>query len=267
VTTLVVPARCNGPRASGNGGWTAGALAEHVPGHGHRYPVTVRLLLPPPLESPMDVVVGDGGARLEHDGRTVATAVQTDLPAGPAVTDDRPGTGGTPVTLAAAAEASTAYAGFRAHPFPTCFSCGPERDEGDGLRIFPGRLGDGRVAAVWRAHGVDVRTTWAALDCVGGWSSDIDERPMVLGEITVEVLRLPEPGASYVVVGTEVGVEGRRTYTRSELYDAEGDLLAHADHVWVEVDPTVFNALGRGPDPSGQLRRKSRRQASGPRST
>ncbi len=96
---------------------------------------------------------------------------------------------------------------------------------------------------MWRAHEVDLPTTWAALDCVGGWSSDIDERPMVLGQITAEVLRLPEAGASYVVVGIEVGIEGRKARTSSALYDEAGDLLAHAEHVWFEVDPAVFNTL------------------------
>ena len=235
MTTLVVPARCNGPRASGNGGWTAGALAGHVRGAG---PVSVRLLLPPPLDTPLAVVPEDSVTRLDDGGRTVATAT-----AGAQMTA-RPTGDWHPVTLDEAAEASESYRGFVRHPFPSCFSCGPDRAEGDGLRIFPGRLPDGRVAAVWRAHDVDVPVTWAALDCVGGWSSDIDERPMVLGQITAEVLRLPEAGAEHVVVGTEVSVDGRKTRTRSELYDAEGDLLAHADHVWIQVDPEAFNALG-----------------------
>ena len=45
------------------------------------------------------------------------------------------------------------YAGLRSHPFPTCFSCGTGRADGDGLRIFPGRVADqtgaARVAATW----------------------------------------------------------------------------------------------------------------------
>ena len=45
-----------------------------------------------------------------------------------------------------AVAASATYPGFSAHPFPTCFVCGPERAEGDGLRLFPGRLPDGRTA-------------------------------------------------------------------------------------------------------------------------
>ena len=234
-TTLLVPTRCNGPDASGNGGWTAGALAEHAPGPG---PVVVRLMAPPPLETALQVEVDGDGARLEHRGRTVATAV-----AGASMTA-RPMGDWHPVSLEAAAEASASYLGFARHPFPRCFSCGPERAEGDGLRIFPGRLPDGRVAAVWHAAEVDVPVTWAALDCVGGWSSDIDERPMVLGQMTAELVRSPQVGESYVVVGTEVEVDGRKTRTRSEMYDAEGDLVAHADHVWIEVDPAVFNTLG-----------------------
>jgi hypothetical protein len=237
MTTLVVPSGCNGPDASGNGGWTAGALAGHVAGTG---PVTVRLMAPPPLEVALDVSVDDGTVLLRHGDRTVATAARGALAA-------RAPEGWKPVSPDGAAAASRTYRGFVKHPFPRCYVCGPERAERDGLRIFPGRLADGRVAAVWHAHDVGVPVTWAALDCIGGWSSDIDERPMVLGQMTAEVLRLPEVGGSYVVVGTELEVDGRKTRTRSELYDAEGDLLAHADQVWIEVDPAVFNtARGTG---------------------
>lgn len=229
---LVVPARCNGPRASGNGGWTAGALAQRLD---HDGPVTVRLMLPPPLETDLDVVRDGAGVRLERDGAAVATAA----PGGLAAPDARP-----PASLAEATEAATRYPGHRRHPFPTCLSCGPARAEGDGLRIFPGRLGDGRVAAPWHAHDVDVPLTWAALDCVGGWASDIENRPMVLGQMTGELLRLPTAGATHVVVGDEVEREGRKARTRSELLDGHGHLLARAEHVWIQVDPEVFNSLG-----------------------
>jgi hypothetical protein len=239
MTTLTVPARYNGPATSGNGGWTAGALSVHVAGSSPGSPVTVRLVSPPPLDTPMDVVPEADGVLLRHGSRDVAMAAP-----GAAVATVRPLGDRQSVPLDEAVLASAGYRGFDRHPFPGCFSCGPERAEGDGLRIFPGRLDDNRVAAPWHAHDVDVPTVWAALDCVGGWTSDMDRRPMVLGQMTAEVLRLPQAGARYVVVGTAIGVEGRKTRTRSELYDVEGDLLAHADHVWIEVDPDVFNALG-----------------------
>ena len=121
----------------------------------------------------------------------------------------RPRQGGRPrahrgprVSLAEAQAATAAYRGFVSHPFPSCFTCGTGRDEGDGLRIFPGDVaGDeqGRVAAPWTPHpsvaedwhtyqeparDASLPVTWAALDCVGGWSTDIEERAMVLGTIT-----------------------------------------------------------------------------------
>lgn len=55
-----------------------------------------------------------------------------------------------PVGLRDAVEAARRYPGFALHPFPTCFVCGPERDEGDGFRIFPGSVaGRQIVAAPW----------------------------------------------------------------------------------------------------------------------
>ena len=49
------------------------------------------------------------------------------------------------------------YPGLGNHPFPTCFACGPDRAEGDGLRIFPGPVGGasgdrGYVASLWVPH-------------------------------------------------------------------------------------------------------------------
>ena len=56
-------------------------------------------------------------------------------------------------------------------------------------------------------------------------------------------MRLPTAGETYVVVGEEVAVEGRKARTRSELLDDHGHLLARAEHVWIQVDPEVFNSL------------------------
>ena len=56
---LVVPRRYRGPNRSGNGGWTAGALAGFLPG---APAVQVRLQSPPPLDTPMAVQVSLAGA-------------------------------------------------------------------------------------------------------------------------------------------------------------------------------------------------------------
>ena len=56
---ILLPSRYNGPARSANGGYTAGTLAERVPGD-EQLPVEVTLRQPPPLETPLDVEESDG---------------------------------------------------------------------------------------------------------------------------------------------------------------------------------------------------------------
>jgi hypothetical protein len=173
---------------------------------------------------------------LEVDGGVVAEAR--------VVADEPPAVGAVGVEEAAAA--MERYPGLRNHPFPGCFACGPDRAEDDGLRIFPGPVGQDRgfVASLWvpaAGAAVDVPTTWAALDCVGGWSEDLEGRPCVLGRMTAQVTSLPVAGERHVVVGRHLSTEGRKSFTASTLYDAGGRALARARHTWIEVDPATFN--------------------------
>lgn len=229
VTSLIVPTAFHGPPDSANGGWAAGALAALVgTGGALGRTVEVTLRLPPPLEVPLEVGEHEGTwAALDADGRTVleARAVETDLEPSEAV----------PVDVARAAEAS--YAGHVTHPFPTCFSCGPERTEGDGLRILPGPVPGrpGVVAASWTPHASSYEITWAALDCAGAWASGIEESPRVLGRMTARVDRLPEVGQTLVVVGESRGSEGRKHHATTTLRTATGELLGLARQVWIEI--------------------------------
>ncbi|MGB0098768.1 MAG: hypothetical protein WBP61_00675 [Nocardioides sp.] len=231
MTDLFVPRRFCGPPSSGNGGWTAGALAAQVGAPG----VSVSLLAPPPLETPMAVEVVDGAHVATLDGSPVARAE--------AAHDDLTVVAPVPVEEARAAEAT--YAGLSSHPFPTCFSCGTDRT--DGLRIFPGRVSDqagqARVAATWTPDdtlGDLGPATWAALDCIGGWAGDLEERLMVLARMTARIDALPQVGAEHVVVGLGRRTDGRKTFTASALYTADGDLLGRAEHLWIAVDPAAF---------------------------
>lgn len=240
MTELLVPRRFCGPPSSGNGGWTAGALAALTGADGA---VTVSLRRPPPLEVPMPVTTSGGVTEATNDGHVVASAEPLDAEL--AVVEP------VPADDARAAEAS--YPGLSFHPFPTCFSCGVDRRPGDGMRIFPGQVTDQdgatRVAATWRP-GPDVAgdgsratvpVTWAALDCIGGWAGDLDERLMVLARISARVESLPVIGQEHVVVGLDRGRGGRKTFTASAVYDAAGRLVARAEHVWVAVDPAAFS--------------------------
>ncbi|TDC31773.1 hypothetical protein [Micromonospora sp. KC213] len=217
---MIIESRFNGPPGSGNGGWSAGIFAAN---HGADGPVEVTLRRPPPLDTPLTVVDGDV---LDPDGRLVAQV----RPAGdppPAVS---------PVGPATAAAVSAAYPGLRDHPFPGCYVCGPDRT--DGLRIFPGRLPDGRTAAPFRAPDPVVpATVWAALDCPGGWAVLAPGRPYVLGRIAAVVDGLPVPGDDCVITGAAVEVVGRKAVVDTSLYGPTGALLGRARATWVAVSP------------------------------
>ncbi|QYJ03881.1 hypothetical protein KUV85_16395 [Nocardioides panacisoli] len=227
--SLIVPRRFNGPANSGNGGWTAGSLAQDLPGS-RDTAVTVRLHRPPPLDTPLALTETPTGSVATHQGRTVAEASYAELEPEPLP----------PVTVARASEAEEKYVGLASHPFPTCFVCGTDRRSDDGLRVFAGPVEPGRVAATWTPYEVSVPITWGALDCPGAWASDIAERMMVLGQITVRIRRLPRTSERYVVTGAVRGAEGRKTFTATTLHDADGEVLAAAEHVWITVDPDTF---------------------------
>ena len=60
-----------------------------------------------------------------------------------------------------------------------------------------------------------------------------------------ELDALPVIGEEHVVVGEGRGQDGRKTFTAATLYDADGRVVATAEHVWIAVDPALFG--GRVP--------------------
>ena len=99
------------------------------------------------------------------------------------------------------------------HPFPTCFACGPAREQGDGLRLFAGRIpGTETFAAPWVPKEVDDEIVWAALDCPSCAVIYLDEDhppPHVLGRVAARVDRLPEVGDRHVVMSWLLRRDGR----------------------------------------------------------
>lgn len=223
---MIIPARYNGPPDSANGGYTAGMLATYLDSPTG---ATVTLRQPPPLRTPLDVRTEPDGIAIYDGERLIAEA--RPVPAGDPPPEPVP-----PVSLAEATDASQRYDGFVEHPFPTCFVCGPDRPPGDGLRLFAGRLADGRSAAPWVVpEDIEPALMWAALDCPGGWSVGVTARPYLLGRLTARVLTLPAPGDGCVVVGVAEGTEGRKAFTRSTVYGADGVPLAVARAVWIDL--------------------------------
>lgn len=229
VDPITIPDRCNGPADSGNGGYTAGLVAVRLSVPAGRV-AQVTLRVPPPLAVPLPVVTTGAGIEVYAGTRLVAEAAPVEPPEHPPVP---------PVSLADAVRAAAAYPGFVDHPFPTCYVCGPRRAPGDGLRIFPGPLPDGRTAAPWRVpDGCSVATVWAALDCPGGWAIIGPGRPYVLGRMVARVEAVPDGGAECVVTGAVAATEGRKAHVRTALYQPGPGgprLLAVASSTWIAI--------------------------------
>ena len=235
--TLIIPARFCGPPTSGNGGYSAGLLAASIDSEA----VEVTLQRPPPLDRPLEVVRENDGAVLREGDDIVARAVPTTIEL------DAP----EPVSVGVAvvaAESSRFRQAPGEHPFPTCFVCGPARAEGDGLRLFPGRVdGTDLFAVPWspasefadRSGYVRDELVWAALDCPSSFAMYLEEDPLegpyVLGRLAVRIGARPRTDNDYVVTSWRVGVDGRKLFAGSALYDARGALLAIGRATWIRV--------------------------------
>jgi hypothetical protein len=221
--SIVIEHRFHGPPGCGNGGYTCGLLASFV-----REPAEVTLRRPPPLDRPLTVERIDGRAQLLDGEHLVAEAAPAEveplrLPEPPSLDD--------------AERAAAAYPGFKLHAFPTCFVCGPERAEGDGLRIFAGPLEDREplVAAPWAAPAqVSRELVWAALDCPGAIAVGFPERgETLLGRLAARIDRVPDAGERSVVLAWPLGEDGRKLYAATALFGERGAPLAFARATWI----------------------------------
>jgi hypothetical protein len=235
MTELTISSRYCGPADSGNGGYVAGRLAEYRPGPNG---TVVTLHVPPPLDRPLRVDLNSsqtGDAHL-YDGDLLVASARPAEPFDALVP---------PVGFEVAELASAGYPGFTRHPFPTCFVCGHLRERGDGLRLFPGRLDDGtgRTACPWvpdesatDASGhVPEEIVWAALDCPGGWTADIEREARVLGRISARIRNVPKPGDHCVIMGRSLGSDGRKAYIATTLYAPDGAILGNALSTWLTL--------------------------------
>ena len=98
---VVVAGQFRGPPNSGNGGYVCGLLARAFDG-----PVTALLRAPPPLDTPLDLVIDDGVARLLGEGGVLINA-DTQKPFGysDACIELNPHVGGNPATAEQAQKA------------------------------------------------------------------------------------------------------------------------------------------------------------------
>lgn len=235
--SIVIESRFNGPPDSANGGYTCGLLAAAIDG-----PAEVTLRQPPPLQRELTVSRDGDRALLLADDQLVAEAAPT------ADTWYVPSA----VSLDEARAAIT-----RSHflvlprPFETCFVCGPSRASRDGLEIYPGPVEgrDNLHAAAWKPDATVARDdgyvrpeiVWASLDCptsspVANWSTPGETpRPIVLARLAVDAPTPIPADAEYVITAWRIAVDGRKRQAGAALFTPEGELLASARALWIEL--------------------------------
>lgn len=219
-----------GPPGTANGGYACGRLDNLTD-----YVSEVTLRRPPPLDKELEVQREGDELRLMDGGQLVASARPGDLEF--AAPD--------PPEWEQAVEASRRFIGFRSHPFPGCFVCGPERAAHDGLRIFAGRVGEEALfASPWipdaeladAAGRVRNEFLWAALDCPGAFAVCGEAmRKVVLGRMTARIERDIRAGERCTVLAWPKGQDGRKSFSGTAIYNAGQELCAVADAVWIEI--------------------------------
>lgn len=233
MSTLTIARQFCGPPNSGNGGFVCGAISESLPA-----PATAVLRAPIPLDAALELTVADGVAKLTGaEGVLIGEAgpAKVELPTPP----PSPG-------LEAARAAAGRYIGLRERFHPICFTCGPEREDGDGLRVFTGQVEGaepGVVAGLWTPHAafgdaggkIGAAVVWAALDCPGyfAWVERLGRQGALLGTMTGEVLRAPKVGEELIVLAWPIEQDGRKLVSGVALYGADGELMARGHQVWI----------------------------------
>lgn len=233
--TIVIPHRFNGPRESGNGGYTSGVVAGRLEG-----PVEVSLRSPVPLDEPLELAPGEEASLRVLHGETLIAEARP-LPA-------------LDVAVPAAVspeEARRASENYRAPSdgvFSNCFVCGRARGE-DCFEVFAGQV-EGRdvVASPWTPpawaadDGGEVRPEfiWAALDCPTYFASHLE------GELSLsmlvrqraEMLAPVIAGEEQVVIAWPIEQDGRKRLAGAAVLSAAGETLAVAEALMIEPRPT-----------------------------
>jgi hypothetical protein len=228
ISMVRIDRRFRGPPDSGNGGYFAGVVAKTLGGSD----VAVSLRRPAPLDTDLRLEHADDEACLYDGSALLAVAGRK------AVTIDVP----PPVLVEEARAAEGRFLADR-HLYPGCFVCGPDRLAGDGWRIFPGRTGNGHVAATWTAPAefgdeqgnLPPEFMWAALDCPGYFAVDDAAGLALLGQIGVHQYTAIPVGEPLIVSGWSIGTEGRKHRAGTALHSAEGSLLATAEQIWISL--------------------------------
>jgi hypothetical protein len=236
VASLSFDRRFRGFESGALGGYAAGAVvAGRIDG-----PAEVNLRSLPPMGRELKLSEqGDDGELALRDGETLV------LEAKPATFElEIP----PPPDMSEAEEAQHRLIHEElGHLYPSCFTCGPDREPGDGLRLFMGSGGADAdlLVAAWtpdqslaeRGDAIPAEMVWAALDCPSIWA--VGEFPEggfnVLARQRVESLGPVPVGEPSVVTAWPIEHDGRKHLTGVAIHDGDGRLLARGESLLVEV--------------------------------
>jgi hypothetical protein len=221
------------------GGYAAGVVASRLDG-----PAEANLRSLPPLERDLDLRRGDGALQLWEGETLVLEAHGGEFEL---AVPDPPG-----LEEAEAASRDLVH-DHGPHPYPGCFTCGPERAPGDGLRLFMGRAPDGKgaLAAAWAPDPgltsgpeLPLEFIWGALDCPTIWASwmtddgSVAQREgtfPVLARQRVEQLAPVPTGEPAIVTAWRISRDGRKHVTAAAIHSPDGALLARAESLLIDV--------------------------------
>jgi hypothetical protein len=215
------------------GGYVAGAVARRIEG-----PAEANLRALPPMEQELKLKEGAEGALELIDGDTLvleakATSFELEIP--------------DPLSPDEAEDAShrLLHEEGEPHLYPGCFTCGPDRDQGDGLRLFMGRTDrEDLLASSWTPHPgladgeeLPAEMVWAALDCPTIWAVGAFPEGMfyVLARQRVETLAPVGLGEPAIVSAWPISHDGRKHLSGAAIHADDGTLLARGESLLIEV--------------------------------
>ncbi len=221
--------RFNGPPDSCNGGYCAGTIASYI---GGPVEVTIKKQVPVGVELRVEV---EETAGLFHGSVLLAEGKKASLNISPQFQ----------TTFDEAGELSGNHKRLDGYGKSSCFVCGSDRNAGDGLQIFAGRIGDdGPVAAPWipdvslcgENSKIDPVFIWCALDCPGYWAASAPPKTALLGRMTAAVVPTIRPMEKCVITAWLINDFGLGYESGTAIFDEAGKLRGISKQIWIRIE-------------------------------
>lgn len=100
------------------------------------------------------------------------------------------------------------------------------------------------VACEWQPHtdllddtgNIKSEFIWSALDCPSYFALNTD-KTCLLAQMTAAIDK-PVPGTQPLIVyAWQRAIDGRKHYSAAAISTIDGELLARAEHLWIELKP------------------------------